>query len=94
MICRSRLEIYASSDVKQRAVIAGEKSALTALAEAILKAANGAAGFHSVNLFKGNGHDYEILITKNVEEEEWQSMPESADHINFVKDLDAVKSAV
>lgn len=94
MTVKSRLEIYSSTDIKGRAVIAGEKEALKELAKTILKAAETAVGFHSVNLYKGNGHDYEILVTKNIEEIEWQSMPNTAESISFIKDYDELRDKI
>ena len=90
---KSRLEIYSSKDVKDRSVIVGEPAALKELAQTILRAADGLAGFHHTYLFKGNGHSYEILITKNVEEEEWQNMPAAAEKIRFIADYDEMRKS-
>jgi len=89
---KSRLEIYPSKDTKDRAVIVGERQALKELAYALVRAANDATGFHSVNLYKGNGHDYEIFITRNVEESEWQNMPKQSTDIISVQAYDDVRS--
>lgn len=91
---KSRLEIYTSKDIKGRAVIAGERKALRELANTLLQAAESPAGFHTVNLYKGNGHDYEILITKNITEEEWQDMPTRSESLVFVKDYDEMKASM
>lgn len=94
MNCKSRLEIYVGKDVKSRTVIAGERQALRELANALLKAADVTTGFHSINVYKGNGHDYEIFVTKNVEEDEWQNMPSKAEGLEFIKDYDQMLSTM
>jgi len=91
MNVRSRLEIYPSKEIKGRAVIAGEKAALKELAYSILQAADNPTGFQTLNLYKGNGHDYEILITKNIKEQEWQSMPNESSNIEFIKEFDDLR---
>jgi len=89
---KSRLEIYPSDDVKGRAVIVGERQALKELAYALIRAATDATGFHSVNLYKGNGHDYEIFVTRNIEESEWQNMPKQSTDIISVHAYDDIRS--
>lgn len=91
---KSRLEIYPSADIKDRAVIVGERTALKSLAKAILQAAENPTGFHTINLYKGNGHDYEILITQNITEIEWQNMPKEPSSIDFIKDYAEFKSTL
>jgi len=90
----SRLEIYPSKETKDRAVIVGEKAALRALATAIMKAADNPAGFHSIDLFKSNGHNYEILITKNISELEWQNLPTDPNELHFIKDFEDLKKSI
>jgi len=94
MNIKSRLEIYPSDDVKGRAVIVGERRALKELAYTLIRAATDATGFHSVNLYKGNGHDYEIFVTCNVSEAEWQNMPSEAEGIEFVNEYESVKKSI
>lgn len=92
MNIKSRLEIYSSTDIKSRTVILGEKSSLRELGLALIRAADNAAGFESIILYKANGHDYEIFITKNVEESEWQDMPATPDKIVFISQYDELKN--
>jgi hypothetical protein len=94
MNIKSRLQIYPSKDTKDRAVIVGEKQALKALAQTILQAADSPSGFQSITLFKGNGHDYQILVTKNIDEEEWQNMPTESDNIDSIKLYDEIRSSL
>jgi hypothetical protein len=92
MTVRARLEIYPSRDIKGTATIVGERAALKELAQALNKAADGFTGFHSATVYKGNGHDYEIFITRNIEESEWQNMPKTAEGIDFVKEYIEMRS--
>jgi len=94
MNVKSRLEIYASKDTKDRAVIIGEKNALRELGNALLQAANTVSGWKSVNLYKGNGHDYEIFVTKNIDEEEWQNIPDCPEKLSFINDFDNLKKSL
>lgn len=94
MNIKSRLQIYPSKDTKDRAVIVGEKQALKALAQTILQAADSPSGFQSITLFKGNGHDYQILVTKNIDEEEWQDMPVESDNISSIKLYDEIRTSL
>jgi len=91
---RSRLQIYTSKDIKDPAYIVGERAALKELAQALIQAADSPAGFQTVNLYKGNGHDYEIFVTKNVKEEEWQDMPNTAGKLEFVSDYEELKKSL
>ena len=94
MNVKSRLHIYPSKDIKDRAVIAGERAALRELAQALLQAAESSAGFQTVNLYKGNGHEYEILLTKNIQESEWQDMPQQPDKLDFISEYDSLKKSL
>jgi hypothetical protein len=91
---KSRLQIYTSKDVKDPAYIVGERAALKELAQALIQAADSPAGFQTVTLYKGNGHDYEIFVTKNVKEAEWQDMPSTADKIDFVTEYLDLKNSL
>lgn len=94
MTVKSRLEIYASKDVKDRAVIIGERAALKELGRALIAAADSPAGFQTTNLYKGSGHDYEILVTKNISEEEWQDVPKDPSKLSFVSDYEDLKKSL
>ena len=80
---------------KGRAVIIGERAALKELGRTLISAAESTVGFESINLYKGTGHDYEIFVTKNVSEEEWQNIPKDPTDLavvsiyeDLVKDLE------
>lgn len=72
MIVKSRLHLYQHNGPKGRGYIIGERAALRALSEALRKAADGALGSETVTVYGNDGHDYEIFITKDVSEQEWQ----------------------
>lgn len=91
---KSRLQIYTGKDIKDPAYIVGERAALKELAQALIQAADSPAGFQIVNLYKGNGHDYEIFVTKNVKEAEWQDMPNTAGKLEFVADYEEMKKSL
>lgn len=94
MTVKSRLEIQSDRDIKGRTLIIGERAALKELGRALLQAADSPAGFDFTRLYKGNGHDYEILITKNVNEDEWQNIPEDLNDINFIYEYDRLKKSL
>lgn len=79
----ARLEIVASSDVKDRAYILGEPAALRALANTLTRAANGFLGLESVKLYKSNGHDYEIVVCADISETEWQNLPKPTELVSI-----------
>ena len=91
---KSRLQIYTGKDIKDSAYIVGERAALKELAQALIQAADSPAGFQTVTLYKGNGHDYEIFVTKNVKEAEWQEMPNTAGKLEFVADYEELKKSL
>lgn len=94
MIVKSRLQISVDDDVKGRVIIIGEKAALKELGRALLTAADSPAGFDATHLYKGNGHDFEIFITKNVSEEEWQEIPNDLNNIDFIYEYDRLKKSL
>ena len=47
MKVKSRLHLYPSKDIKERAYIAGDRAALLALSDPLRKAANGAFGMET-----------------------------------------------
>jgi len=44
------------------------------LAEATKNAAAGGFGFETIKLYSADGHEYELIVTSAVGEEEWQTM--------------------
>lgn len=92
MKTKSRLHLYPSKDVKQRAYIIGERTALLALSEALKKAANGVLGSETLTVYADNGHDYDIFITQDVSETEWQALPKDPAEIQAIRVYDEVRN--
>jgi hypothetical protein len=51
-----------------------DRQALKGLAEAAKNAAAGGFGFETIKLYSADGHEYELIVTSAVGEEEWQTM--------------------
>jgi hypothetical protein len=79
MTPKSRLHIHTHKGPNDTAYIVGEKSALRALSDALKEAANGVVGLEKVTLYTSDGHSYDIVISSDVAEEEWQAIKPSYD---------------
>ena len=79
MTSKSRLHIHTHKGPNDTAYIVGEKSALRALSDALKEAANGVVGLEKVTLYTSDGHSYDIVISSDVAEEEWQAIKPSYD---------------
>jgi 2-C-methyl-D-erythritol 4-phosphate cytidylyltransferase len=71
----ARLHIYPHSEPREDLHIVADPSALRALANALLKAAQTPQGFERVKLHTSDGHEYTAMIVADVSEDEWQSIP-------------------
>jgi hypothetical protein len=91
MTPKSRLHIHPHQGPKDTAYIVGEKSALRALADALKEAANGVVGLEKVTLYTSDGHSYNIVISSDVSEEEWQAMPPSHDRSSDPTKLKSIR---
>ena len=69
-----RVHVYPHKGPKSTGYIVGEKSGLLKLAKTLEQAARGAVGTERVTLYSSDGHEYEIVVTKEVTETEWQTM--------------------
>lgn len=58
-----------------RAYIIGEKQALRILGETLIKASKSPIGLDTIELYTSDGHKYEMVITCDVSEDEWQNLP-------------------
>lgn len=72
---KSRLHLQNHNEPNGTAYIIGEKQALRALGEALIKTSKSIVGLDTVELYTSDGHKYEIVITCDVSEEEWQQLP-------------------
>ncbi len=70
-----RLQIYPPSGPRKSGYIVADRAALRGLAEAIKSAATSTFGFETVKLYSADGHEYELVITSSVTEDEWQAIP-------------------
>lgn len=79
MTPKARLHIHTHKGPNDTAYIVGEKSALRTLSDALKGAANGVAGLETVTLYTSDGHAYNLVISSDVSEEEWQDLKPSYD---------------
>ena len=70
----ARLHIYPHSEPKEDTVIVADPTALRALANAMLTAAQTPHGFQRVKLHTSDGHEYYAMIFTGVQEAEWQNV--------------------
>lgn len=90
MIVKSRLHLYQHDGPKSRGYIIGEKQALRALSEALRKAADGVLGSETVTVYGNDGHDYEVFITRDVSEQEWQTL-DRPEKLTSIQTIDQIK---
>ena len=69
----ARLHVYNARGPRDTAYIVADRSGLRQLAEALKNAANSAVGMETIKLFAADGHEYEVMITCDIAEEEWQT---------------------
>ena len=69
----ARLHVYNAHGPRDTAYIVADRAGLRQLAEALKNAANSAVGMETLRLFAADGHEYEVMITCDVAEEEWQT---------------------
>ena len=90
LTARARLKLKPNTGTRGRAYIVADAAALRTLAQASELAARGAVGIEICTLYAADGHPYEIFITREVTEDEWQQDQE-ADAIESVAMYDSVK---
>jgi hypothetical protein len=99
LTAKARLHIQNHNEPNGRAIIVGERAALKALGTALTKASNSVLGLEQVELYTSDGHKYEILITCDASEQEWQTLPVPYDKshdlntLQVVKTLDEIKNS-
>jgi len=72
LTARARLKLKPNTGTRGRAYIMADAAALRTLAQACELAARGAVGIEICTLYAADGHPYEIFITREVTEDEWQ----------------------
>jgi hypothetical protein len=70
----TRLHIYPPNGPRDTAYIVADRSALKTLAQAINNATTSAAGFETARFYSADGHEYNIIITSEIDEQEWQTL--------------------
>ena len=90
LTARARLKLKPNTGTRGRAYIVADAAALRTLAQACELAARGAVGIEICTLYAADGHPYEIFITREATEDEWQQDQE-ADAIESVAMYDSVK---
>jgi len=70
-----RLQIYPPAGPRKSGYVVADRAALKGLAEAIKSASTSTFGFETVKLYSADGHEYELVITSSVTEDEWQAIP-------------------
>jgi hypothetical protein len=69
-----RLQIYPPAGPRKSGYIVADRAALRGLADAIKSAATSTFGFETIKLYSADGHEYELVITSSVTEDEWQAI--------------------
>ncbi len=69
-----RLHMYPPTGPRGTGYIVADRQALKGLAQAAQAAAAGGFGFETIKLYSADGHEYELIVTSAVGEEEWQTM--------------------
>jgi hypothetical protein len=89
---RARLHMHNHREPEGRAYIVGEPAALRQLGEALIKASRSALGFENVDMYTSDGHRYQLFVTCNVSESEWQELPVPYDRKHNPENLEIVKT--
>ena len=69
-----RLHVYPPTGPRGTGYIVADRQALRGLAQAAQTASAGNFGFETIKLYSADGHEYELVLTSAVGEEEWQTM--------------------
>jgi hypothetical protein len=69
-----RLHVYPPTGPRGTGYIVADRQALRGLAQAAQTASAGNFGFETIKLYSADGHEYELVLTSAVGEEEWQNM--------------------
>jgi hypothetical protein len=69
-----RLHIYPPSGPHKLGYVVADRQALKGLAEAAKTVAAGNFGFETIKLYSADGHEYELVLTSAIGEEEWQTL--------------------
>lgn len=89
---KARLHLHNHNEPNGRAYIIGEKISLRALGETLIKASKSVIGLETIELYTSDGHKYELFVTCDVTEDEWESLPVPYHKKHDPKSLEIVKT--
>jgi hypothetical protein len=69
-----RLHIYPPTGPRSTGYIVADRQSLRGLADAVKSATTSTFGFETIKLYSADGHEYELVITSDVDEQEWQQL--------------------
>ena len=92
MQVKGRLHMHNHNEPNGREYIIGEKIALRELGETLIKASQSGVGLETIDLYTSDGHKYQILVTREVSEDEWQNIPLPYDKKHDPSKLEIVKT--
>lgn len=92
LTAKARLHIQIHNEPNGRSIIVGERAALKALGTALTKASTSVLGLEQVELYTSDGHKYEIVVTCDASEEEWQTLPVPYDKNHDLTKLEIIKT--
>lgn len=76
--------IYEHSEPGKEVTIVGNRNALQDFAKALLHASD--VGFGSVKMYTGDGHEYNVIVCKEGEDEIWENLQVPYTDIMFKED--------
>lgn len=71
----ARLHLYPHSEPQGRAYIVADPAALKALGELCKTAAYSMTGVENATFFGSDGHEFEVVVISDVNDDEWQQLP-------------------
>jgi hypothetical protein len=72
---KARLHLHSNTGPKTRGYIIADRSGLLELSKLLHQCAVSSAGIEIAKFHNSDGHEYELVITNGVDEDEWQTMP-------------------
>ena len=99
MQVKARLHMHNHNEPNGRAYIIGERHSLRQLGETLIKASQSGLGLETVDMYTSDGHKYQILVTREISEDEWQNIPLPYDKkhdpsvLEIVKTYDEIKGS-
>jgi len=92
MQAKARLHMHNHNEPNGRAYIIGERESLRKLGETLIKASQNGVGLETIDLYTSDGHKYQLMVTREVSEEEWQTIPLPYDKKHDPSKLEIIKT--